>query len=96
MNSDDARPTPEPVATGDRRDEAHYVRDPKQVVRARFLTKPADLPPDMHTGRIDAASPPPESGLPVEDVAVAPPSPSAWDARPPEDDAERRGNPTPH
>lgn len=72
----------EPVATGDRRDEAHYEADPDQLVRARFLEKPAGrMPPDMATGRVEAgevagASPP------VEDVAVAPDTPSVWDARP--------------
>jgi hypothetical protein len=74
----------EPVATGTRREEAHYEPKPGQLLKARFTEKPAaPLPPDEHTGRVDAGAPA-EDGPPVEDVAVAPPSPSVWDARPTE------------
>ncbi|HEY8005145.1 MAG TPA: hypothetical protein VIE16_13000 [Phenylobacterium sp.] len=72
----------EPVATGDRHDEAHYEPDPEQLVSARFLVKPTTpMPPDMATGR-PAADEPVEPGPPIEDVAVAPDTPSVWDARP--------------
>ncbi|MDB5434456.1 MAG: hypothetical protein JWR47_713 [Phenylobacterium sp.] len=72
----------EPVATGNRRDEAHYEPDPDQLVRARFLAKPADpLPAEMATARVEAGKRA-ETGPPVEDVAVAPDTPSVWDARP--------------
>ncbi|MDB5449206.1 MAG: hypothetical protein JWQ52_334 [Phenylobacterium sp.] len=86
----------EPVATGDRREEVHYEPKPGQLVKARFTQKPTEPPPpDEHTGRVDAGLPA-EEGPPVEDLAVTPPSPSVWDARPPEDDAEKSGNPTGH
>jgi hypothetical protein len=71
----------EPVATGDRRDEAHYEPKPDQILKARFTEKPAaPLPPDEQTGRTDAGLAA-EVGAPVEDVAVTPPAPSVWDAR---------------
>lgn len=77
-------PSAEPVATGDRRDEAHLAPDADQLVRAEFLFSPTRAPPpDEHTGRVD-------EGLqvadqpPVEDLKVAPESPSVWDARPPD------------
>jgi hypothetical protein len=77
----------EPVATGDRREEAHYEPDPDQLVRARFVVRPADsLLPDMATGRVQAGERA-EPGPPIEDVAVAPDTPSVWDARPPDDGA---------
>jgi hypothetical protein len=79
---------PEPVATGSRRQEAHYETDPDpdQLVRARFVFRPGEPPPpDMHTGRLDAGERA-ETGEPVEDVAVPAPSLSVWDARPPEED----------
>jgi hypothetical protein len=82
----DRSPT-EPVATGDRRDEAHLEPDPDQLVRAAFLQRLTEPPPpDEHTGRVDAGLSA-ESGPPVEDLRVAPASPSVWDARP--IDAER-------
>jgi len=72
----------EPVATGDRRDEAHLEPDADQLVRANFLTRPAESPPpDEHTGRVDEGLAA-EAGPPVEDLRVAPASPSVWDARP--------------
>jgi hypothetical protein len=79
-------PPPEPVATGDRRDEARLEPDPDQLVRAAFLARPrSPPPPDEHTGRVDAGVAA-EPGPPVEDLRVAPPSPSVWDARPPDQD----------
>jgi len=79
-------PNAEPVATGDRRDETHYEPDPHQLVRARFLVHPREPPPpDEHTARVDRGLPA-EKGPPVEDVMVAPPTPSVWDARPPDDE----------
>ncbi|MFL5295702.1 MAG: hypothetical protein ACJ798_04900 [Phenylobacterium sp.] len=84
----------EPVATGDRRETVHFERDPDQLVRARFLHKPdGPPPPDEHTGRVDAGAEPVEAGPPIEDVAVAPDEPSAWDARPPDDDQNHESGP---
>jgi hypothetical protein len=83
----------QPVATGNRRDEAHYEPDPEQLVRARFLVKPTEpLPPDMATGLVEAGERA-EAGPPIEDVAVAPDTPSAWDARPPGADPAEPGAP---
>ena len=71
----------EPIATGDRRDEAHYEARPDQLLAARFTAKPAEpLPPQEHTGRVDAGVAT-EDGPPVEDVAVLPPAPSVWVAQ---------------
>jgi hypothetical protein len=99
MTPNEPSPDSEPVATGDRREEVHYEpdADPDQKVRARFVFHPDEPPPpDEHTGRVDAGLPA-EEGPPVEDLAIAPPSPSVWDARPPEDDVDQRsGNPTGH
>lgn len=84
MTADD--PPSEPIATGDRRDEAHLEADADQLVRAAFLARPqSPPPPDEHTGRVDAGLPA-EEGPPVEDLRVAPTSPSVWDARPPRRD----------
>ena len=77
--------SPEPVATGNRRETMHYEADPNQLVRMRASDKPhAPMPPDVPTSRADeplrsSAAPP------VEDVAVVPEEPSVWDARPPEE-----------
>jgi hypothetical protein len=79
----------EPVATGDRHDEVHFEADPNQLVVARHLAKPDTPLPAQDDGPNQLAS---EGDVPpVEDVAVAPESPSVWDARPlsrgvPEDD----------
>lgn len=88
MSTHDPLPDPgsEPVATGDRRDEAHLEPDKDQLVRAAFLTRPAKPPPpDEHTGRVDEGLPA-EQGPPVEDLRVSPASPSVWDARPPDEE----------
>jgi hypothetical protein len=83
MTPDDPRSAPEPVATGDRRGEAHLEPDTEGGVSAHFLRRPeTPPPPDEHTGRVDAGVAA-EDGPPVEDLRIAPDSPSAWDARPP-------------
>jgi hypothetical protein len=85
MSANDPLPDPEPVATGDRH-EAHLEPDKDQLVRAAFLIRPAKPPPpDEHTGRVDEGLPA-EHGQPVEDLRVAPASPSVWDARPPDEE----------
>lgn len=85
MSANDPLPDPEPVATGDRHEEAHLEPDKDQLVRAEFLTRPVEPPPpDEHTGRVDEGLPA-EQGPPVEDLRVAPASPSVWDARPPDE-----------
>jgi hypothetical protein len=84
MTPEDPILPPEPIATGDRRDEAGLEPDADQLVRAAFLARPAEPPPpDEHTGRVDAGVAA-ERGAPVEDLRVARPSSSVWDARPPE------------
>lgn len=70
------------VATGDRREEVHFEpdRDPDQLVVASHLVKPVDpLPPHGHTPGAPAVV---KDVPPVEDVLVAPETPSVWDARP--------------
>jgi hypothetical protein len=75
-------PPSEPVATGDRRGEATIVPDADQKFRAEFLRRPDTAPPpDEATARVEAGDPAP-AGAPIEDLKVAPASPSAWDARP--------------
>jgi hypothetical protein len=82
------------VAHGDRHD-ARYEPAPDQLVRARFTDPPVEpLPPQLAEPRTYDG--PAEPGPPIEDVAVAPDTPSVWDARPPADDEERSGNPTGH
>jgi hypothetical protein len=93
MTPDDPRSAPAPVATGDRRGEAHLEPDPDGGVRAHFLRRPeTPPPPDEHTGRVDQGRPA-EQGAPVEDLRVAPDSPSSWDARPPADRADSAPSP---
>jgi hypothetical protein len=83
------------VATGDRRDEVHYERDPDQLLKVRATFKPDEpLPPEEHSANTDVVGA--QAVPPVQDVAVVAPRPSVWDARPPEDDKERSGNPTGH
>jgi hypothetical protein len=78
------------VATGDRREEMHYEPDPDQLVVARATVKPkTPLPPDEHTAAVDHGELNAEP--PIGDVRVVPPSPSVWDARPP-DDEDRSDN----
>jgi hypothetical protein len=81
--SDIDRSNPEPIATGDRRDEVHFEPKGTQGVAAHFLTRPDSPPgPDMHSARVDESLCA-EEGEPVEDLRVAPETPSVWDARPP-------------
>jgi hypothetical protein len=75
----------QPVATGDRREEVHLERRNSGDLRAAHLDKPAALPPDLAA----AEHAPPEP--PVQDVAIAPDGPSAWDARPVDDGHEHPG-----
>ena len=87
MTPDEPNATPEPVATGDRRGEAHLEPARDGGVQAHFTRRPDQPPPpDEQTGRTDAGLPA-EQGPPVEDIRVAPASPSVWDARPAEDSA---------
>ena len=97
MTPDKPDPTSEPVATGDRRDEVRLQPDPDQLVRLRATFRPdAPLPPDEQSASSEAG----ERGAapPIEDVAVAKPSPSVWDARPADEAAgsEPSGTPKGH
>jgi hypothetical protein len=75
---------PEPVATGDRRDEVWLEPDKDQLVRMRATFKPKELPPEMEP---DAPGDlPPQDGPPVQDVAVVHAPESVWDARPADDE----------
>jgi hypothetical protein len=83
------------VATGDRRDEQHYEPDPDQLVKIRATFKPdGPLPPQEHSANSDIVEA--QAGPPIEDVAVVPPGPSVWDARPPEDDDSYIGDRAAH
>ena len=87
MSTDPKHPDSE-VATGDRRDELHYERDPDQLVKVRATFTPeGPLPPQESPTGTGAAEP--QGGPPIEDVVVAAPGPSVWDARPPEDEEAR-------
>jgi hypothetical protein len=73
------------IATGTRRDEVHYEDAPRQKLRASHLFKPAEaLPRDTPAG----PPPPGASSPPVEDVASLKESPSVWEARMPDDEAD--------
>lgn len=79
-------PEPEPdpgVATGDRREDVHFETRDNGEVRVAHLKKPTGPLPQHMTAVGGPALP---SGVPVEDVAVAPDGPSVWDARPAEDE----------
>ncbi|HEY8618344.1 hypothetical protein [Phenylobacterium sp.] len=83
------------VAHGSRREETHYEPSPDHLVSVRHNEKPGEpLPPQLAEPRTYDG--PAEAGPPIEDVAVPAQSPSVWDARPPEDDEGRSGNPTGH
>jgi len=86
MDPDDPRFEPEPVDTGDRREDSHFEPAPDgRGVRAHFLVRPDEPPPpDEQTGRVDHGIPA-EQGPPVEDLRLAPDAASVWDARPPQD-----------
>ncbi|HVI33965.1 hypothetical protein [Phenylobacterium sp.] len=81
------------VAHGSRREDVHFEPAPDHLVSVRHNEKP-DHPLAPQLDR--AGKEPPQDGPPIADVAVAAQSPSVWDARPPEDDADRSGNPTGH
>jgi hypothetical protein len=83
------------VAHGSRREDVHYEPSPDHLVSIRHNEKPDHpLAPELAEPRTYDG--PAEAGPPIEDVAVAAQSPSVWDARPPEDDEPRSGNPTGH
>jgi hypothetical protein len=72
--------SPEPVATGDRRDEVHFERRANQQLRMR-ATFPVEGPlPRELTPEADATDLP-SPDLPT-DVAAPKDAPSVWDARP--------------
>jgi len=68
------------VATGDRHENVHFEPDKDQLVVASHLVRPSGplTPEEQAAGSPAAAADAP----PVEDVRVAPQSPSVWDARP--------------
>jgi hypothetical protein len=69
------------VAQGDRRETVHYEPDLDQLTRVSDLVKPMVLRPDEMTRD------PPAGGAPVvQDAAMVPPGPSAWEAAPDEAD----------
>lgn len=71
---------PVAIATGDRRDEVHLEADDKHLVEATHLVRPARaLPPQ---GDNPSAAAIERDAPPIEDVKIAPESPSVWDARP--------------
>jgi hypothetical protein len=74
---------PEPVATGDRRDEVHFERRANDQLRMR-ATFPVDGPLPRELTPEAAAEGEPAPDLPT-DVAAPKDGPSAWDARPPGD-----------
>lgn len=81
------------IATGDRRGEVHFEADPDQLVVARHEVRPQrPLPLEDPTGAAPAGADAP----PVEDVRILPPGPSVWDARPPAEEAGKRGHSTDH
>jgi hypothetical protein len=70
------------IAHGTRRDEVRYETDPDQVVQVRHTFKPdGRLAPDEHAANAAGSADPP-----VQDVAVAKPAPSVWEARSDGDD----------
>jgi len=74
---------PEPVATGDRRDEVRFEADPDQLVRLRATFKPeAPYPPEEQSAATDSGAI--EDQPAVQDVAVSNSPGSVWDARPAE------------
>jgi len=88
----------EPIATGDRREDVRLQPDPDQLVRMRATFKPdAPLPPEEQSASSDAGEGQ-SAAPPVEDVAVAAPGPSVWDARPADEAAgsEPSGTPKGH
>lgn len=75
---------PEPVATGDRRDEVHLEPDPDQLVKMRATFDMAEPPgPELTSDRAEAPLPDPG----VTDIAAPRDGPSVWDARPADEDS---------
>ena len=76
---------PEPVATGDRREAVRFERREGGQLRMRTTFPPdGPLPRELTPEAGQEGAPAPD--LPT-DVAVLPEGPSAWDARPADDDA---------
>ena len=76
------------VATGDRRADVRYERRADQQLRVRASFPPdGPMPPEMVPA---PDAPPPPAAQP--DVAALPDVPSAWDARPPEDEGSGGGS----
>jgi hypothetical protein len=71
------------VATGDRRDKVRYEDDPAQLTKVRHTFAPDPGRPPEEQSAAGEGDAPPASGE-VTDVAEVKPSPSVWDARPPE------------
>ncbi|HEX2560720.1 hypothetical protein [Phenylobacterium sp.] len=80
---DGQRDADKSVATGDRRDEVRYEDDPAQLARVRHTFAPeTPLPPQEQSEAAERDRPLADGS--VTDVAEVKPSPSVWDARPPE------------
>jgi hypothetical protein len=80
----------EPVATGDRREQAHYVADPGQAVHVSHRDAPSDPLPEESAETGGHADPP---ATPAGDVAIVQDGPSVWDARPVPGHPEKSGDP---
>jgi hypothetical protein len=82
--------TPEPVATGSRREERRYDPSDSQVVKVRHTFAPDE--PVAPQEQSAASERGPEGSIPgVTDVQVVPDGPSAWDARPVDDEEDEAG-----
>lgn len=72
----------ETVATGDRREDMRFEDDAAQLAHVRHTSqRPAQLAKQMTAS---GAHPAPPGAEAVTDVAEVKPTPSVWDARPPE------------
>ena len=80
----------EPVATGDRREETHYVADPGQAAHVSHRVAPSGPLPEEMAETGGHTDPPP---TPVGDVGIVPERPSVWDARPLPGHPEKSGDP---
>ena len=79
---------PEPVATGDRRNEVHFERRANRQLRVRATFPPdAPLPRELTPEADQEGEPAPDLAI---DVAVIPQAPSAWDARPADEEPGSR------
>ena len=80
----DTPDSPEPVATGDRREEVRFERRADDQLRMRATFPPGKpLARELTPEAAQEGEPAPTSPA---DVAVLPDAPSAWDARPPAND----------